>query len=499
MRSRTVRWLVALGIGVTLASPVHVAAQAQQYGQYPYVLVDVGTLGGSQAFLDLPGVVTTDQGVVLGSADTAIPDTHYPIFNPSMTPFPDPYLVHAFTWQRGRISDLGALPGNNSSAIFAVNSRGDGVGMSGNGAINPVAHWPEETAVMWRGGHIINLGTVPGGLESGAIAINDQGQVDGYALNNVPDPYSMIGSQAGTQTRTFLWQNGVMHDLGTLGGPDSLGLYMNARGQVAGQSYTNAVANQDSGIPTEDPFLWQDGHMQDLGTLGGDNGIPFALNDFGQVAGQSALAGDQALHPFLWSRGSLRDLGTLGGHYAGANYVNDQGTVVGWSTPAGDAVVHPFSWKDGVMTDLGTVPGASDPCWAAWDINYVGQVVGNGGMCSNNLYGVLWQHGTAADVNSLVAPSALHVYETQNINDWGVISGYATLTTAGHQYQRVVLLIPAPLARDEGIAQYAPAPTADGAAVAPLAATLAAAQASCPLGARSMPMPSVVRSVCALG
>jgi len=62
--------------------------------------------------------------------------------------------------------------------------------------------------------------------------------------------------------------------------------------------------------------------MTDLGSLGGTFTGPFgpdrsegslAVNDRGQVIGISTLAGDQTYHPFLWDNGTMRDLGTLGG------------------------------------------------------------------------------------------------------------------------------------------------------------------------------------------
>jgi uncharacterized membrane protein len=43
-----------------------------------------------------------------------------------------------------------------------------------------------DTAVMWRGGHAIDLGRYPGGTVSRAFGVNDQGKVVGEG-NLVPD------------------------------------------------------------------------------------------------------------------------------------------------------------------------------------------------------------------------------------------------------------------------------------------------------------------------
>src|SRR5262249_52280515 len=84
---------------VPLGSTAGVASlPAHARTQYPYRLVDPGTFGGPQNFLNLPAVPLTRDGSLLGSADTATRDADYPKCNPFMVGFPDRYLVHAFAW-----------------------------------------------------------------------------------------------------------------------------------------------------------------------------------------------------------------------------------------------------------------------------------------------------------------------------------------------------------------------------------------------------------------
>jgi len=68
--------------------------------------------------------------------------------------------------------------------------------------------------------------------------------------------------------------------------------------------------------------------VQNLGSLGGTSCcLVVANNNRGWVDGTSNLAGDQSFHPFLWREGHLQDLGTLGGPNGSVGGMNDKGDV----------------------------------------------------------------------------------------------------------------------------------------------------------------------------
>jgi probable HAF family extracellular repeat protein len=224
-----------------------------------------------------------------------------------------------------------------------------------------------------------------------------------------------------TQLRAFLWSNGFMRDLGTLGGNDAAAYGINDAGQVMGVSFTNAVPNGTTGIPTQDPFFWDNGHMVDIGTLGGTVGYPYSMNSRGQVVGQSNLAGDGAFHAFLWDRGRLTDLGTLGGTLSIALWVNDAGEAAGVATTSGDLGAHGVLWKNGRTIDLGNLPGF--PRSTGISINSREQIAGN--VFTDDLsvfHAMLWQVGEIIDLNAYVSEgSGITLTQANVVNERGEI------------------------------------------------------------------------------
>jgi probable HAF family extracellular repeat protein len=282
---------------------------------------------------------------------------------------------------------------------------------------------------------VTDLGTLRGGYESQANDINDRGQVSGFASNGKKDQYSILGWV--TQTRSFVWQHGVLRDIGTLGGPDALSVTMNASGEIAGQSYANSSANAVTKVPTQDPFLWRNGQMTDLGTLGGTFGTANWLNDAGQVVGQSNLAGDQSSHPYLWQDGTMTDLGTLGGDNGFANWVSDRGSNVAGDAQTSSGAFRAFWWHHGTMTGLPPTGGA--PWSFAQGVNDSGLVVGgDSNTKGDELAAVAWAGGRSYDLNKLIAPSRLHLAEAEYVDNRGDIVGHGVLPNGD---QRVFLLV----------------------------------------------------------
>jgi probable HAF family extracellular repeat protein len=364
-----------------------------------------------------------NSGVVASYADTALPDPNAPNFCFD----PDCFLAHAFRWKDGVMTDLGALPGMNSSAAGSINERGWSAGQSQISMIDPVLGIPEIRAVVWKQGGIVNLGTLPGGTESLGIYINNSGQVIGFSDNGIPDPFSFPFFFTGTQIHTFFWENGVMRDIGTLGGPDAVpgaSCSGQPRDVVVGVSYTSFTPNASTGIPTLDPFLWKSGKMIDLGNLGGTiSGVtpPPCANNRGQVIGVSSLAGDLMAHAFFWEDGVMADLGTLGGDNSEAIWLNDAGDVVGSADLTGSHSHHAVLWRKGKINDLGTLPG--DPCSRGRGLNARGQVVGGSSDCVNFLHAFVWEEGgPMLDLNTLIPPgSGWQLTNAININDRGEI------------------------------------------------------------------------------
>ncbi len=317
-------------------------------------------------------------------------------------------------------------------------------------------------AMLWYKGARTDLGTL--GLRisnSLAFSANDNGQIVGMADTFTTYPYreDFCGFKVsglptwGTECLPFIWQNGIMAPLPTLGGYNGMASWINNKGQVVGAAET---AVRDTTCPSPQvlqsrPVLWDSGKAQELPTAAGDpSGIAIAINDSGQIVGASGtcaawdptlLTGLHPVHALMWQNGKATDLGNLGGTAKGPGNIalalNSHGQVVGNSGVAGDQALHAFLWTESAgMQDLGTLPG--DVISAGININAAGTVIGVSIDATGNLRAYQWQKGVMSDLNALIpANSPLYLLLPCSINTAGQIVGLAVAPADGslHAFQ----------------------------------------------------------------
>lgn len=346
-----------------------------------------------------------------------------------------------------KVIDLGTLGGTMGFAT-GINNKGWVEGVSS------VAGDSSFHAFLWRNGVMNDLGTL-GGPNSGSSFFltgwgpNERGQVVSSSDTMLSDPFGndLCGYGTYLMCHAFIWQHGVMSDLGTLGGNNSLASTINNRGQASGFA-ENAVPDatcQPPQVFQMKPVIWEKGAIRELPTLPGDpDGWAVGINDTGQAVGATgncanspeSFWGALAHHAVIWEKGKVKNLGGFGGQFWNfALNINNNGQVVGYSDLPGDTSNHAFLWQDGIMMDLGTLPG--DISSAALTINDKGQIVGQSTDEDFNSTAVLWERGIITDLNSLIAPdSPLYLVFAISINPRGEIVGFALHTQSGelHAY-----------------------------------------------------------------
>ncbi len=227
--------------------------------------------------------------------------------------------------------------------------------------------------------------------------------------------------------RAFLYREGRLIDLGTLGGNYARAYAV--RGQVVG-----AADTADGHIHAFLCAARDSTKLRDLGVLpGGDYSSARGINRLGQAVGVANVASNGGNHAFLWERGQMRDLGLLpAGSFSHAQAINNAGLMVGWANTHGET--HAVLWRGDRAEDLGVDLADTS---AAWDINGRGQIVGaaaQGGL-HKQMHACLWEAGHPFDLNRLVpaAPDQRLQY-AYRINDRGQILALGTLHGAIHAY-----------------------------------------------------------------
>lgn len=264
-----------------------------------------------------------------------------------------------------------------------------------------------------------------------ALDVNVKGQVCGYFNPS-------LGNQ-----HAFVWENGILHDLGTFGGITGAAMAINDNGHIVAAAYdwrngnhsyifdysTDSILteipngsleinNNDQviGDIVHDSFFWDQGNFTVFSVNDFTDAV--SINNYGQVCGTTDHVNWSRPSGFVWQDGQIQDIGNLGGALSTSAYcINDLGQVVGASyTP--DGFKHAFIWHDGVMQDIGqpNVPSY------AYAINNLGHVVGSAQFTGIGRHAFFWENGIMYDLGK---PDNIIASFATSISDTGWIAGYA--------------------------------------------------------------------------
>jgi probable HAF family extracellular repeat protein len=314
------------------------------------------------------------------------------------------------------MTDLGLLPGGSASSALAINNLRQIVGLATDGSWalqRPV--WDANTGAIIR---------MADNWDPASTAVpehfNDNGEIIGSEV-----------IRTGTLYEGVYWNSqGQAFGLPPMAGVDPLygpvhvyGHGINNLGQMVGASKESAPNYFLHAV------LWQnkDTPAQDLGFLGKgayvDYSEAYSINDFGHVVGKGALG--TATRGFLWRNGRMIDLGALSGQVVSeASAVNNTGLVVGKSN------YYPVTWKYDVANSSSTPAIQQLPIPSGFfsatptAVNDSGDVVGYAGSPNIDAHAILWRNGQAIDLG--VWPGG-HYSVANGINNLGEIAGTGTI------------------------------------------------------------------------
>lgn len=342
-----------------------------------YTIQDLGVFGANPS---VPGgpLVVTDSGWISGAAQVGTAE-------------------HAVLYYGGKTIDIGT-PG------LGGNSTGYGVNESG-----AAAGWAENTMAglsttedfcgfqfygfssrptpcvpfVWQNGQMVPLPTL-GGVNGSATEINNSGMVGGYAETTTVDPNCEAPQKY--QFKPVVWSNGAVQALPTGNDLNGVVLAVNDRGDAAGATGSCTSLNPLFGIYLNPAhvLLWRAGAAIDLGNLGEQfNNLPHGMNNLGQVVGEAGeydSNNNPTAHAFLTSPGTkMQDLGVVGNDdYSFGFSINDAGEIVGISANADFSVIRAFIRKNATLVDLNTLVTGNNSLYllTACFINSKGEITG---------------------------------------------------------------------------------------------------------------------------
>jgi len=231
----------------------------------------------------------------------------------------------AFKFEGGQVIELPRLGNGRYSGAYAISPGGTITGYSYSFGANGQSGYR---------GFVLNGST----LTALPHWVSRGNANDGEAVN---DAGIVVGS---TSTDSGFFHPALFDpvegplDLGTLGGLYGIAQGVNSSAQVVGYSETGVPPADSAGYLTNHAFLWDRGVMTDLGVLPGmPESYARAINDAGVIVGNGAARDNSAIRAFVWHTGTMSDLNVLipsgtGWTLQSAYAINAAGQIVGRGT-----------------------------------------------------------------------------------------------------------------------------------------------------------------------
>lgn len=356
---------------------------------------------------------------------------------------------HEPTESSYRVQLLEPAAGDSSSGA-TINNRGQVAGQSdaSDGSVH---------AAVWRDGEPEDLGALGGPGASSAVlwpVKNNRGVVVGISQTDTPDPNrepwscsAFLPDRLGFACVGFVWRNGEMKALPTLGGTHGFATSINNRNQIVGWAENTVVddsCSEEAGQVLQFRAVRWDRLGQrttELKPLPGDRvSAATAINDRERVVGISGMC-DQAVgrssaqDAVVWDRGVVRRLPDLGGvAWNTPMALNRKGDAAGFLNRSREDGINlrplPVWWSaDGTLHRL-TLPDGY-PFGQALGINSRRQIVGVALSADfQQRTAVLWEHGQAIVLEDEAA-GGLDLRSASDINERGEITGAAVHPETG--------------------------------------------------------------------